>query len=72
MTGPMRTCVGCRSVKLAEIMQRVTKGSSDDDLVFGGPSRGRGAWVCSDACKQKALTSGALGRSFERRGRTRR
>ena len=70
--GPVRTCVGCRTAKLAATMLRVTRRIDGDDLVFGGSSNGRGAWICSDACRQKALTSGALERSLKRRGRVRR
>ncbi|NNF55632.1 MAG: YlxR family protein [Acidimicrobiales bacterium] len=57
-------------MKPAETMQRVTRNKVSGDLVFGGPSLGRGVWVCSEACRERALESGAFDRSLKTRGRS--
>ncbi|MBT8241012.1 MAG: YlxR family protein [Acidimicrobiia bacterium] len=59
---PIRTCVGCRTTKPASELMRVTV--PNGEIRRGGPSAGRGAWVCSDNCLEAARTSGRLNRAL--------
>jgi len=64
---PMRTCVGCSSVKDKREMMRIVRmpeGSVVLDL--SGKKNGRGTYVCkSCACFEKALKNKKIERSLE-------
>lgn len=67
-TEPTRTCVGCRERRSAHRMVRCV--ARDGGRVSKG-SDGRGAWVCSIECFDRASTSGfarAWRRSVDRDG----
>ncbi|MFW2380643.1 MAG: YlxR family protein [Acidimicrobiales bacterium] len=59
---PLRTCVGCRIRQPATGMTRLT--SHDGRIRSGGPSAGRGAWVCSEECFDVAKANGSLNRAL--------
>ncbi|MGI9609890.1 MAG: YlxR family protein [Acidimicrobiia bacterium] len=59
---PLRTCVGCRISQPAAGMTRLT--SRDGRVQRGGPSAGRGAWVCSEQCFEVATANGSLNRAL--------
>ncbi len=63
---PQRTCVGCRARMPSSAMRRVTFDRDGASLTVGGPSAGRGAWICSDECLQRAIDGGGLHRALRR------
>jgi len=63
-SGPQRTCVGCRSVRLRTSMKRLLVGPDGLCLDRGEGLPGRGAYVCGEAaCVPKAVRS--LGRALK-------
>ena len=66
MTGPVRTCVGCRTARpVAEgRLVRVAVGPEGTPQV-GRTLPGRGAWLCADPnCLELALRRRALARAL--------
>lgn len=62
---PLRQCLGCREMKPKNELIRVVRlagGTVQTDL--GGKTSGRGAYVCSVQCVQKAMKSKALERAL--------
>ncbi len=59
-----RTCVGCRRSGDPATWWRVSAGAAGLDV--GSTAPGRGAWVCSPACFERAIRKGALGRALRR------
>ncbi|MHB8244764.1 MAG: YlxR family protein [Acidimicrobiales bacterium] len=58
--GPRRTCIGCRTVRPATELVRVTA-SAEGELVPGVLRPGRGAWLCKTSlpdCAVRALERG--------------
>ncbi|WP_420450664.1 YlxR family protein [Ilumatobacter sp.] len=77
--GPVRSCVGCRRRRPWSELLRVTCDEVDGRRVVavGGPSRGRGAWLCAGSARDGARRAApgcldaALARGrFERAWRT--
>jgi predicted RNA-binding protein YlxR (DUF448 family) len=66
-TGPVRTCLGCRSRRPKDDLLRVARrpdGSVVADPAAGEP--GRGGYVCFDPdCVRAAISSGRLQRGLE-------
>ena len=63
---PMRTCVGCRTVKPKAELVRLARGR-DGRVVVDREARamGRGAYVCPDmGCVERALQRGRLAHAF--------
>lgn len=59
---PMRTCIGCRSVRPKRELLRVVR-TVEGEVVFDptGKRSGRGAYVCPDpACLQRGLHADKL------------
>jgi predicted RNA-binding protein YlxR (DUF448 family) len=70
---PERTCIGCRRRRSVDALVRLTLGGDEDEptVVVGGPSAGRGAWVCcgqdtvvDHECLRTALARKAFGRAW--------
>ncbi|HJR44118.1 MAG TPA: YlxR family protein [Actinomycetota bacterium] len=62
--GPLRTCVGCRSVRPQKDLMRVGR-RSDGTLSTAAHAEGRGAYLCRDAaCVEAAFDSGRLRRAL--------
>ena len=68
---PTRTCIGCRERKPASTLVRLTR--SAGAIAVGGPSNGRGAWLCRAVttpgtvepnCLETALARGAFARAW--------
>lgn len=62
---PMRMCVGCREMREKKTLKRVVRlpeGSIAMDAT--GKAPGRGAYVCSSVCFEKALKTRALDRAL--------
>lgn len=63
---PMRTCVGCRSVRGKKALMRLVRGKDgrlEADLL--AKREGRGAYLCrEEACLAKALKTRALERAL--------
>ena len=65
---PLRTCIGCRSVKDKKTLLRYVL-SPENELVLDYNSKlpGRGCYVCADvACLHKAIKQRAFQRSFKK------
>ena len=62
-TEPTRTCVGCRERRSAHRMVRCV--ARDGGRVSTG-SDGRGAWVCSVECFDRATTTSGFARAWRR------
>lgn len=61
---PMRTCVGCRSVKDQSTLVRYVRGL-DGQPSESRTAAGRGAWLCaSQSCLDRALTTRAFDRAW--------
>ncbi|MGN6694575.1 MAG: YlxR family protein [Aquihabitans sp.] len=62
---PLRTCVGCRSVRPQQELVRIAR-SGDGTLAVGRTLPGRGAWLCLDSppCLDLAVRRGGFARSF--------
>ncbi|WP_366525517.1 DUF448 domain-containing protein [Mumia sp.] len=66
ITGPQRTCIGCRRKAPQSELVRFVRGS-DGSPVEGRTLPGRGAWLCQatlDACQSLALRRRAFARAF--------
>ena len=64
---PMRTCVGCRSVKDQASLVRYVRGG-DGEPFASRTATGRGAWVCeARACFDKAVKTRAFDRAWKTR-----
>jgi predicted RNA-binding protein YlxR (DUF448 family) len=71
MSGPVRTCVGCRQKQPAATLVRVAR-RPDGTLVIDRTAHGRGAWLCRDeqsetprsACVVLADRRGGFSRAF--------
>ncbi|HVJ96099.1 MAG TPA: YlxR family protein [Acidimicrobiia bacterium] len=63
MTGPIRTCVGCRRTGPPARWTRLAA-SPDGTVGTGRTAPGRGAWVCSPACFDSAVRTKALARAL--------
>ena len=66
---PNRSCVACRTVRPKRDLLRIVR-SPDGTVGIDetGRAAGRGAYVCrSDACLDRAISSGALGRALSTR-----
>ena len=62
---PLRMCVGCREMKDKKELTRVvrtTEGTVEIDPT--GKKNGRGAYICSPQCLQKARKKNLLGRAL--------
>ncbi len=62
---PMRMCVGCRVMMEKKALKRVVRsaeGAVSLDMV--GKAPGRGAYVCSLACLERAVKTRALERAL--------
>ena len=65
---PVRTCIGCRTRRPADELLRIVRTS--DGVVAGGPSAGRGAWLCrrgrraDPGCVEAAIRRGAFQRAW--------
>jgi predicted RNA-binding protein YlxR (DUF448 family) len=63
--GPMRTCVGCRTVRPRGALVRLVRGV-DGRARVSPTGAGRGAYVCPDAaCVGRLVRTGSLGRAFK-------
>lgn len=60
---PTRTCVGCRERRSARQMARCV--ARDGARVSVG-SNGRGAWVCSIECFDRAVATSGFARAWRR------
>ena len=63
---PLRMCVGCREMKDKKELIRVvrtTEGTVEIDIT--GKMNGRGAYLCSAQCLQKARKKNLLGRALD-------
>ncbi|NLN16647.1 MAG: YlxR family protein [Firmicutes bacterium] len=65
---PMRTCVGCRTVRPKRDMIRIVRRPTGEiDLDETGKASGRGAYICPVVdCLDAAVKSKALQRSLEK------
>lgn len=63
LTDPTRTCVGCRERRSAHRMVRCV---SRDGGRVSTRSDGRGAWVCSIECFDRATTASGFARAWRR------
>ncbi|MFZ9384461.1 MAG: YlxR family protein [Ilumatobacteraceae bacterium] len=61
-TEPTRTCVGCRERRAARHMVRCV---ARDGGRVATASAGRGAWVCSVDCFDRALTASGFARAWK-------
>ena len=64
---PMRTCIGCRTVRPKRDMIRIVR-SPDGEISAdpGGKAQGRGAYICGDAaCFAALVKTKALNRTFK-------
>jgi predicted RNA-binding protein YlxR (DUF448 family) len=66
---PVRTCVGCRVRRPASELLRIVR--TPEGIVAGGPSNGRGAWLCrrdgvgaDSRCVETAIRRRALQRAW--------
>ncbi len=62
---PMRMCVGCRVMMEKKALKRVVRsaeGAVSLDMV--GKAPGRGAYVCSRACLERAVKTRAIERAL--------
>lgn len=63
---PQRSCVGCKSQRAKSHLIRIVR--APDGAVYldsSGRAPGRGAYLCpSQACLEKALKRGSLGKSL--------
>jgi predicted RNA-binding protein YlxR (DUF448 family) len=64
---PMRTCVGCRSVKpKRELVRLVRNRRGFVEIDTAGKKEGRGAYICPDiTCWEKALKGQQLERTLK-------
>ena len=64
---PLRTCVGCRSVRPQAELIRVALDAAGAILMNPRRPQGRGAYLCpSQGCLEQALHRKALGRALRR------
>ena len=61
---PLRTCVGCRSIRPQTQMVRCVLGSDGPTVSRIAP--GRGAWLCSEDCLHAAVRRKAFQRAWRR------
>ncbi len=62
---PMRMCVGCRVMMEKKALKRVVRSSEGAvSLDTVGKAPGRGAYVCSLACLERAVKTRALERAL--------
>jgi len=65
---PMRTCVGCRTVRpKRELIRVVRRPTGEIEVDFTGKVPGRGAYICPDVeCLRAAVKGRRLDRALER------
>jgi len=61
VSGPVRTCIGCRTRRHDQDLVRVAV--VDDDLVVNQRGVGRGAWLCRD---QSCVINAGKTKAFSR------
>ncbi len=62
---PMRSCIGCRTVKPVDAMVRICL-NEDGRLRASAESQGRGAWICkTEVCFKAASSKGRLARALK-------
>ena len=62
---PMRQCLGCREMKPKQELLRVVRTADGSSVLDAkGKISGRGAYLCSGKCLEKAMKSRALERAL--------
>lgn len=62
---PLRMCVGCREMKdKKELIRVVRTAEGDVQIDPTGRKNGRGAYICSAECLEKAKKKNLLGRAL--------
>ncbi len=67
VTGPLRTCVGCRQRHVVTELFRLWL-NPEGELQWGHAGPARGVWLCQDSleCWNRALRIGAITRALRR------
>jgi uncharacterized protein len=68
MTEPVRTCIGCGAKRPKATLVRMVAFDGRVEVDEHQRAPGRGAYVCSAACAQKAVAKRVFGRALRGRG----
>ncbi|RLE20635.1 MAG: hypothetical protein DRJ50_10420 [Actinobacteria bacterium] len=63
---PIRSCIGCRQRRPQTALVRLTRTPSG--IVVGGPSAGRGAWLCRDERSGSSANAECFDKAIANRG----